>query len=83
MLHTENLLPFPVTTARLLAREDASNVEGVVKLKRMSTVEFTRLGRCFLDWATAVAGEADRELTCVPFTCHSSGPINLENIGPI
>ena len=31
-------------------------------------MEFTRLGRCFLDWATAVAGEADRELTCVTFT---------------
>ena len=45
------------------------------KTEEILTVEFTRLGRCFLDWATAVAGEADRELTCVTFTCHSSGPI--------
>ena len=44
-------------------------------LSNRDTVEFTRLGRCFLDWATAMAGEADRELTCVTFTCHSSGPI--------
>ena len=26
-----------------------------------STVEFRRLGQCFIDWATAVVGEADRE----------------------
>ena len=39
------------------------------------TGEFRRLGRCFIDWATAVAGEADRELTCVNFTYHGSGPI--------
>ena len=30
-----------------------------------------------LDWAIAVGGEADRELTCVTFTYHSSGPIYL------
>ena len=39
------------------------------------TVEFRRLGQCFIDWATAVVGEADRELTCVTLTYHSSGPI--------
>ena len=39
------------------------------------TVEFRRLGQCFIDWATAVVGEADRELTCVILTYHSSGPI--------
>ena len=39
------------------------------------TVEFRRLGQCFLDWATAVVGEADRELTCVTLIYHSSGPI--------
>ena len=33
------------------------------------------MGRCSLDWATAVVGEADRELTWVTFTYHSSGPI--------
>ena len=37
-------------------------------------MEFTRLGRCFLDWATAVAGEADRAPTCVTFTCHGRRP---------
>ena len=41
----------------------------------MSTVEFRMLGQCFLEWATAVVGEADRELTCVTLTYHSSGPI--------
>ena len=40
-----------------------------------STVEFHRLGQCFLDWATAVVGEADREQTCVTLIYHSSGPI--------
>ena len=30
---------------------------------------------CFLDWATAVVGEADQELTCVTLIYHSSGPI--------
>ena len=39
------------------------------------TVEFRRLGQCFLDWVTAVVGEADRELTCVTLIYHSSGPI--------
>ena len=39
------------------------------------TGEFHRLGRCFADWATAVAGEADRELTCVTFTYRGNGPI--------
>ena len=41
----------------------------------LHTGEFRRLGRCSLDWATAVVGEADRELTWVTFTCYSSGPI--------
>ena len=41
----------------------------------MSTGEFHRLGRCFADWATAVAGEADIELTCVTFTYGGNGPI--------
>ena len=44
------------------------------------TVEFTRLGRCFLDWATAMAGEADRELTCVTFTCFTFSRVFLENL---
>ena len=39
------------------------------------TVEFRRLGQCFLDWAIAVVGEADRELKCVTLTYHSRGPI--------
>ena len=42
---------------------------------RPYTGGFRRLGRCSLDWATAVVGEADRELTWVTFTYHSSGPI--------
>ena len=45
------------------------------QLGKMTTVEFRRLGQCFIDWATAVVGEADRELTCVTLTYHSSGPI--------
>ena len=40
-----------------------------------NTVEFRGLSQCFMDWATAVVGEADRELTCVTLTFHSSGPI--------
>ena len=40
-----------------------------------TTGEFRRLGRCSLDWATAVVGEADRQLTWVTFTYYSSGPI--------
>ena len=39
------------------------------------TGEFTRLGRCFLDWATTVAGEGDTHQLSVSFTCHGSGPI--------
>ena len=39
------------------------------------TVEFHRLGQCSIDWATAVVGEADRELTRVTLIYHSSGPI--------
>ena len=30
------------------------------------TVEFRKLGHCFIDWADAVVGEADRELTFAP-----------------
>ena len=41
----------------------------------MEIVEFCRFGQGFLDWATSVVGEADRELTCVTLTYHSSGPI--------
>ena len=37
--------------------------------------EFDRLGRCFIDYTTAGVGKAKRELTCVTFTNHSSGPI--------
>ena len=33
--------------------------------KNNNTGEFRTLGRCSLDWATAVLGEADRELTWV------------------
>ena len=40
-----------------------------------STVEIHRLNQYVLDWATAVAGEAYRELTHVSFTLHISGPI--------
>ena len=40
-----------------------------------NTFEFRGLGQCFIDWATAVVGEADRELTSVTLTYHSSGPI--------
>ena len=47
----------------------------VLDFIRKSTGEFCRLGRCSLDWATAQVGEADRELTCVTLTHHSSGPI--------
>ena len=37
-----------------------------------------------LDWATAVAGEADREMTCVVYHLHQPQQWpNLENIGPI
>ena len=30
---------------------------------------------CNEDWTTAVAGEADNEVTCISLSCHSSGPI--------
>ena len=39
------------------------------------TGEFRRLGRCFIDWATAVVSEVDTCQLSVSFTCHSSGPI--------
>ena len=45
--------------------------------------KLTRLGRCFLDWATAVAGEGDTCQLSVSFTCHGIAWPNLENIGPI
>ena len=32
----------------------------------MITVEFHRLGQCFIDWATAVVGKADRADMCRP-----------------
>ena len=35
------------------------------------TVEFRRLGQCFLDWATAVVSEADSEMTGVTLTYHT------------
>ena len=54
---------------------DEETVIQQVSRYNLYTVEFTRLGQCFLDWATAVAGEADREPTCVTLTCHSSGPM--------
>ena len=44
-------------------------------LRRISTGEFHRLGRRFIDWATAVASEADIDLTDVTSTYHGSGPI--------
>ena len=40
----------------------------------LATVEYRKLGQCFIDWATAVVGEADRGLTCVTLIYHSSGP---------
>ena len=33
------------------------------------------MGQCFIDWASAVAGEADIDLTDVTSTYHGSGPI--------
>ena len=47
----------------------------LVHKSKNSTGELRRLGRSSLDWATVVIGEADRELTWVNFTYHSSGPI--------
>ena len=40
----------------------------------MTTVEFNRVGRCFIDWATAV-GEGDTCQLSVSFIYHSSSPI--------
>ena len=42
------------------------------------TGEFPRLGRCFIDWATAVVSEGDTCQLSVSFTYHSSGPIYEE-----
>ena len=42
---------------------------------RGSTGEFRRLGRCFIDWATAVVSEVHTCQLSVSFTCYSSGPI--------
>ena len=39
-----------------------------------NVIQLYTSGRCFIDWATAVAGEDDIELTCVTFTYHGSGP---------
>ena len=39
------------------------------------TGRFRTLGRCFIDWATAVIGEGDTCQLSVSFTYHSSGPI--------
>ena len=33
------------------------------------------MGQCLIDWATAVVGEADRELRCVSFTYHGRDQI--------
>ena len=40
-----------------------------------NTGRFRRLGRCFIDWATAVVGEGDTCQLSVSFNYHSSGPI--------
>ena len=50
-------------------------IQNTANIPSCNTVEFRRLGQCFLDWATAVVGEADRQLTWVTFTNYSSGPI--------
>ena len=39
------------------------------------TGRFRRLGRCFIDWATAVVGEGDTCQLSVSFTYQSCGPI--------
>ena len=44
-------------------------------MAHLDTAEFRILSQCFVDWATVVVGEADKELTCVTLTHHSSGPI--------
>ena len=38
-------------------------------------MRFRRLGRCFIDWASAVVGEGDTCQLSVSFTHHSCGPI--------
>ena len=50
-------------------------VVNVIKDEQFSTGKFTRLGRCFLDWATAVAGEGDTRQLSASCTCQGSGPI--------
>ena len=42
---------------------------------KVATGEFHRLGRCFVDWATAVVGEGDTCQLSVSLPYHSSGPI--------
>ena len=39
------------------------------------TGRFRKLGRCFIDWATAVVGKGDTSQLSVSFTYPSSGPI--------
>ena len=45
------------------------------KIKTFNSGRFRRLGRCFIDWATAVVGEGDPCQLSISFTYHSSGPI--------
>ena len=44
-------------------------------LAQFCTVEFRRLDQCFIDWATAVAGEGYTRRLSVTFTYQSSAPI--------
>ena len=46
-----------------------------INQKWSSTGEFILLGRCFLDWITAVAGEGDARWLYVSFICHGIGGI--------
>ena len=62
-------------SSRHLPNGTSSPRENGKKYSGRSTVEFRRLGQCFIDWATAAVGEADRELTCVTLTYYSRGPI--------
>ena len=57
------------------SKEITTQMLSTLLVRLIYTGEFRRLGRCTLDWATAVVGEADRERTWVTFTYHSSGPI--------
>ena len=41
----------------------------------LNTVEIHRLNQWVLDWTTVLAGEVDREMTCVSFTSCSNGTI--------